>query len=635
MTNASAPQQFEFKAEVKQVLDILIHSLYTNKEIFLRELISNASDALDKLRFETARGSDIADAQLPLEIRLTLDKDRKLLTIADTGVGMTEAELIADIGTIAKSGSAEYLKQAVESKENLDNIIGKFGVGFYSVFMAAEEVIIRTRSCRPDQPARQWRSDGQGAFEITALDGEVERGTVVEVHLKEEAKEFADPFRVKEIIKKHSNFISFPIYVDGEQVNTVAALWRESKFSVKPEQYQEFYKFMSFDADDPLTYLHVSVDAPVQYNSLLFIPPRDINPFGFNREYPGLDLYVHRVLIQKGNRDLIPEYLGFVRGVVDSEDLPLNVSRETLQENAALSKIAGNITKQILTHLDKIAAEDADKYATFWKEHGRVFKLGYNDYANRDRYAELLRFNSSRSEDAKGLVSLAQYMEKAQEGQSEIYYVAGASREAIELNPHMDIFKSKGIEVLYLYDPFDEFAMDALRKYKEWDLKSVEHVAAEDLQKFESVESRDEVEPLSTNDEEDFKKFLDRTKEVLGERVTEVRVSSRLSGSPCCLVSPDGSITSTMQRILQIAGKDESIPRKIFEVNKDHKLIRNLFEIFKSNPQDYYLTSALEQLYDSSLLMEGYLKDPHAMVRRIQGILDRSSGWYLAVSSPK
>ncbi len=627
--------EFEFKAEVKQLLDILVHSLYTNREIFLRELISNASDALDKLRFETTSGAEVIDAGTPLEIKISADDEKKQLVITDTGVGMTKDEVIRDIGTIAHSGSVEFLKKAAEEKGGLEQLIGQFGVGFYSVYMVADEVVIETKSYRPNEPAVQWRSDGQGTYTITEIDEDRPRGTRITVHLKEDLKEYADKQRIESIIKKHSNFISFPIFVEDEQINTVPALWRESKFSIKEEQYNEFYKFLSFDQDDPLATLHISVDAPVQFNALLFIPKRGSDLFGVNREPHGLDLYVRRILIQPGNKDLIPEYLGFIRGVVDSEDLPLNISRETLQENAALQKIATNINKQILKHLQKMAEEDKDKYAEFWKEHGKLFKLGYSDYINREKYAELLRLNSSKCDNADEQVSFDEYIERAKPEQKEIYHVFGNSPEAIALNPHMEIFRSKDLEVLYLFEPIDEFALESVRTYKEYELKSIEHVNPETLDQFETSETEEKAEPLKPEEEGDFGKFIDRVKEILGDRVTEVKVSARLSQSPICLASPDGNLSSSMQKIMQIATKDASIPQKVLELNKDHKLIRNLFSVYRNNPQDPYLTTAVEQLFESSLLLEGYIKDPHAMVGRIQELLNKSSGWYIEVSQSK
>ncbi|MEN6485268.1 MAG: molecular chaperone HtpG, partial [Syntrophobacteraceae bacterium] len=549
-----------------------------------------------------------------------------------TGIGMTREEVMENIGTIAKSGSAEFLRKAREEKGGLESLVGRFGVGFYSVFMAAGEVVIRTKSFRPGEPAVQWKSDGLGTYEIMPLEEDFGRGTRIEVHLKEDAKEFADRDRVTGIVKKHSNFISFPIFVEEERVNTIPAIWREPKFSITAEQYEEFYKFLTFDSDPPLETIHISVDAPVQFSSLLFIPRGTSDLPGFGRDRYGLDLYVRRVLIERGNKDLLPEYLGFVRGVVDSEDLPLNISRETLQENALLNRIASVITKQVLSQMQKVAKEDGEKYRDLWNSHGRLFKLGYTDYANREKYAELLRFNSSRSDDAKGLVSLDEYIARVRTDQKEIYYAYGPSREAIALDPHMEIFREKGIEVLYLFDHLDEFAMESVRKYKEFDIRAIEHVDPKSLDRFESVEARQQAEPLSDEDEREFDGFLKRIKEILGDRITEVRVSGRLLESPCCLVNPDDGLTSSMQKILQIVSKDTSIPKKVFEINKDHGLVRNLLAIYKSNREDEYLCAVIEQLFESSLLLEGYLQDPHAMVGRIQGLLVKSSGWYRSVT---
>ena len=337
MSDTTSASKHEFKAEIKQLLDILVHSLYTNKDVFLRELVSNASDALEKARFESNSGNETADSDLPLEIRITFDKDKNLLVVSDTGIGMSRDELMENIGTIAKSGSAEFLKKAGR-KKGLEGLVGKFGVGFYSVFMVAREVVIRTRSIRPGEPAVEWKSDGLGTYEISDLDEPIKRGTRIEVRLKEDAGEFAEKQRITGIVKKHSNFVSFPIFVEDERVNTIPAIWREPKFSITKEQYEEFYKFLTFDSEGPLETLHVSVDAPVQFNSLLFIPRQGMDLPVYGKDRYGLDLYVRRVLIEHGNKDLIPEYLGFVRGVVDSEDLPLNVARESLRKTCSCAK---------------------------------------------------------------------------------------------------------------------------------------------------------------------------------------------------------------------------------------------------------------------------------------------------------
>jgi molecular chaperone HtpG len=624
----SQAQQFEFKTEIKQLLDIITHSIYTSREIFLRELVSNASDALDKLRFEQSRSTEIASPDLDLQISITTDEEKRQLVIADTGIGMTLDELVENIGTIAHSGSAEFIRQAMADQANSSNIIGRFGVGFYSVFMVADKVTIRTRSFKPDSKAVEWNSDGLGTYTVVELEEDLPRGTTVTLELKEDGKEFAEKNRITSIIKKHSNFISFPILVQGDKANTVQALWRENKFSITPEQYTEFYKFLTYDHEEPLDSLHMNVDAPVQFSALAFVPPRSQDTFGFDRDNYGLDLYVRRVLIQSKNKDLIPEYLGFMRGVVDTEDLPLNISRETLQENLLIRKIATTLTKQILSHLKKIG-QDKDRYTTFWKEHSKRFKLGYSDFANQEAFGELLRFNSSRHDNKDGLISLEEYIEAAKDGQKEIYYISGPSREAIEQNPHLEIFRAKGLEVLYLYEPVDEFVMDSLRKFKDCELKATENANIANIEKFaDSGEKTDKPEDLSQEQSQDMDRFLKRVQQILGDRITEARISKRLSQSPSCLVSPDGS-TSQMHKIMQLVTKDTSIPKKIFEVNQDHKLVRNLLSVFGKNEQDEFVATIVEQLYESALLMDGYLADPHKMVNRLNRLMEDSSAWYM------
>jgi molecular chaperone HtpG len=624
-------KKYEFKAEVKKLLDILVHSLYTSREIFLRELISNASDALDKVRFEITKGTDVLDKELPLEIRIDFDDKKNTITISDTGIGMSHDELITNIGTIAKSGSEEFLKQLSENKEAANNIIGRFGVGFYSVFMVAKEVIIKSKSFRKDETAVWWKSDGSGDYEIAELDEPIKRGTTIEIYLRDDAKEFADKYRLEGIIKRHSNFISFPIYLKEEKINTIAALWREPKSSVKPEQYNEFYKFLTHDTEDPLEIIHTSVDAPIQFNALLFIPKKSYEFWRFNRDDYGLDLYVRRVLIQHQNKDLLPEYLSFVKGVVDSEDLPLNISRETLQENIIFTKIASSVTTNVLSHLLKVAKDNPERYTEFWKEHGRIFKLGYMDFANADKYQQLLRFNSSACKDDKELISLDDYVSRVKKDQKEIYYAMGTNREAIDLNPHLEIFKAKGLEVLYLYDPVDEFVVTSIRKYKEYDFKSVDSVDLKSLQKFDDVsEKQSNMEALSKDDEKHFDSLLDKMKKILGDRVKEVRESKRLKDSPSCLVNADDTILSTMRKILKMSNAEISLPNRevILEINKDHKLIRNLLEIFKRNSDDQFIADTTEQLYESALLLEGSLDDPHKLVNRLNKMLTEASELY-------
>lgn len=624
-------KSYKFKAEVNQLLDILVHSLYTNKEIFLRELISNASDALDKVRFELTSGAEVADKNLDLEINIKLDKDKKLLTISDTGIGMTRDEIIKNIGTIARSGSDEFLKQLAKDAEKKDvsSIIGKFGVGFYSVFMVAEEVVIKTKSYIQDEPPVEWWSKGMGNFQINETDEKLKRGTTVEVHLKEDAIEYTEKYRVESAIKNHSNFISFPIKVDKDKVNTIAAIWREPKSSIKKKDYEEFYKFLTYDHEPPMDTIHVSIDAPVQFNSIMFIPKRPFDLYGISKEDIGLDLYVKSVLIQHKNSDLIPEYLGFLKGMVDSPDIPLNISRETLQENRMVMKISQTLVKQVLSFLEKKAKKE-EEYNEFWKAHGRIFKLGYTDYVNQEKFSDLLRFDSTFHTEADKLTSLAAYIERAKDDQKEIYYLSGASREALLSDPHLEIFKRKGLEVLLLYDPVDEFLITGLGQYKtEYSLISVEQADLNKLEKVEDVEKvESKVEAMSEGETAVFKKLLEKIKDILGARVTEVRESKRLRDSASCLVNPDGEMTSQMHKMMQFINKDVSIPKKIFEINKDHPLTRNLLKIYKNDPKDPFISTTIEQLYESALLLEGYLNDPHKLVNRIQDILLKSSEWH-------
>jgi molecular chaperone HtpG len=626
MTAAAHGETHEFRAEIRKLLDIITHSIYTNREIFLRELVSNASDALDKLHFETNRGTTIADPDTPLEIRITMDKDGGRLTIADTGCGMTRDELVDHLGTIAKSGTEAFMRSVADNKEAASNLIGHFGVGFYSVFMVADKVTVTSRSFTPDAAPARWISDGSGSFVIEDVDGETPRGTTIEIQLKEDTKEFADPERVKSVLRTHSNFISFPILVDGEKTNTIPALWRESKFSVTPEQYKEFYQFLTYDNEEPLATIHISVDAPVQFTALLFIPKNGPGPMAFRDTlHNGLDLYVRRVLISKEVKELIPEYLGFVRGVVDTEDLPLNLSRETLQENLVLRKIQSVLVKQILEKLKALAKEDPEKYGEFFKQHNQPFKMGYGDFPNRESFAELMRFDSSAIAADANFTSLADYVTRARDGQKSIYYLSGPSRAALDLNPHLEIFRAKGLEVLYLYEPVDEFIMDSIRTYKDLPLKSAEHVEAAELDPFEGSVPKSEAPELSTDETASMDDFLKKIKELLGDRITEVRLSTRLTQSPSCLVSPDEHMTSSMQKIMRLVTKDTSIPKKALELNRDHALIRNLLSIYRRDAADPFIGRAVEQLYDSALLLDGYLADPHQMVARINDLLSDAS----------
>ena len=478
----------------------------------------------------------------------------------------------------------------------------------------------------------EWKSDGLGNYEIAELTDEISRGTIIEIHLKEDAKEFADKYRLENAIKKHSNFIQFPIYLENEKVNIVSAIWREPKSKVTKEQYNEFYKFLTYDNEEPMDTIHVSIDAPIQFNSLLFIPKKNFDLFRYSREDYGLDLYVRRVLIQHKNKDLLPEYLGFVKGVVDSEDLPLNISRETLQENVIFNKISNNVTNQVLSYLQKKAKDEPEKYNEFWNEHGRIFKLGYSDFTNLEKYSQLLRFNSSSCKDSKELISLEDYVSRLKDNQKEIYFAFGSSRDAIDLDPHLEVFKRKGLEVLYMYDPIDEFVVTSIRKFKDYEFKSVDTVELEKIEKLKDEnETETKAEELSKDDNKHFDSLLAKMKTILGDRVVDVKESKRLFDSPSCLVNPDNSMSSSMLKMMRLANQDMGQQKKIFEVNKNHHLVRNLLAIFKADSNDEYINNVTEQLYESALLIEGNLDDPHKLVNRLNKMMEQSSDWYKEV----
>ncbi len=642
-------QTCEFRAEVRKVLQILTNSLYTNKEIFLRELISNASDALDKLRFRQNSGEIPAESDLPLEIRIATDRDKKQLVVSDTGIGMTGQELADNLGIIARSGSEAFLaeleahsaggqkdgeeKDGESAPADASQIIGRFGVGFYSVFMVASKVEVFSRPAFGDGVCHVWESDGLGTYTVSECDDEEpRRGTRIVVHLKEDASEYAEKYRVDGAIRKHSGFVPFPIFVDDEKVNTQPALWREPKSSVTPEQYKEFYKSFTFDSKEPMDWLHINVDLPVQFQALLYIPDSKQDFRVREEELMGLDLYSRRVLIQHKNKDLIPVHLGFLKGVVDTEDLPLNISRETLQENHVLRKIRQTIVKQTLSHLEKMAKDDPEKYARFWDNHGTFIKFGLqDDFANRDRLLALLRFNSSSMEKSDDSTSLDDYMSRALEGQKIFWFVTAPNREAAKVNPYMDRFRRKGIEVLFFYEALDEFMLAGMGKYKEWEFKSIEKAEDKDLEAFpDKEEAAPKAAPLSDDDEKAFTDMVARMKEVLGDKVSDVIVSSKLADSAAVLSSPDG-MTSMMDKFMRSMGKDESVPVKNLEINREHPLLRSMLRIYKADRDDAVLASMMTALFDSAQLMDGYLRDPHELASRSARLLEQSAAWYAEV----
>lgn len=629
-TTSAAAQPHEFKAEIKQLLDILIHSVYTSKDVFLRELISNATDAIEKVRFLQASGQAVADPELPLEIKLETktegegDAAKKTLSIVDTGIGMTEAEVHANIGTIAHSGATAFLKQlAAEGKEAAQkdvSLIGRFGVGFYSVFMVAERIVLTTRSAKADEPAVQWTSDGLGSYTVEPAPADTPRGTRIEIHLKKEEDRFADAWTLKDTIHRYSNFVPFPILVDGEQTNQTSALWREPASQVKDEQYNEFFKLISHDDEDPLVRLHYSVDAPIQFSALLFVPRSNPESLGFGRSEVSLHLYVKRVLIDADNKNLLPNYLRFVRGVVESDDLPLNVSRETLQENRLVSKIRDTLAGKILDKLLDLAEKEPEQYKQFWEKFARTFKEGYSDFANRAKFQNLLRFNSSRHDDDKGLIGLKDYVAAMPAEQKDIYYLSGPSRAALLRDPRLELFRKRGIEVLYLQDMADEFVIGSAGDYEGKHLVSADQVKAEDLKGIGKDDAADK--PEDSANKADIGVLIARFKEILGTRVTDVRTSERLVDSPACLVSDSQQPSGHIDKLMRMMNKSTDLPQRVMELNPSHPLIKNLAEITAKNSQDPFLERAAEQLFEGSMLVDGYLTDPHKLVERMNQILE-------------
>ena len=647
---------YKFKAETHKVLNILTHSLYTNREIFLRELLSNASDALDKLRFKQNKGESILAPELPLEIKISTDKESNILTVQDTGIGMTKQEMQDNLGIIAKSGSEKFLKdigdtscdsgkqkidpyaeeEIVEKQEgagaDASQIIGRFGIGFYSVFMVADKVevysvpAIESMKEESEAKAHVWTSHGSDTFTITPLEevAGLVRGTMIKIYLKDDAKEFIEEYRLENIIRQ-SNFLPFSILLNDKVINTISALWREPKFNIKKEQYDEFYKFLTYDTENPFDVIHLSVDAPVQFNALLFIPEKSEDYFLEQKDQWGLDLYVRRVLIEKNRQELLPNYFAFVKGVVDTEDLPLNISRETLQENIVLKKISQTIVRQLMSHFEKMAAQDKEKYNTFWNKHGKYFKFAFNDFVYRDRVAKLMRFVSSGSEE---LLSLEEYVSRMKAGQKDIWYVSASSKEAAKLNPHMERFTRKGLEVLYLLEPVEEIALESLQKFNEYTFKNIETADARALDDFADVEKAESDLPkLSDLEKTEFEQMLERMKEVLGDKVKDVKSTDRLSGSPACMASQDG-VSSTMEKLMRSFQKDDSIPQKVLEINPDHALIRSLLTIYKDDSRSGLFEEMVWGIFDNTVLLDGYMNDPFLMAQRSLKLMEKAGQWY-------
>jgi molecular chaperone HtpG len=619
-------ETLEYRTEVKQLLDILAHSLYTDREIFLRELISNASDALSRMQFELLTNHDVLDPEAEQAIKITVDSDAKTITIADTGIGMNRAELIENLGTIAHSGARAFIQAAGKEKASLDEIIGQFGVGFYSVFMVAEEVVVTTRSYRLGDEAWAWSSRGDSQFTLTLASKE-QRGTEILIKLKEDAAEFASGWRLEGIIKKHSDYVSFPIYVidsktpDAEPkiANRRTALWRQSPSKTEAKEYEEFYKQLTFDDEAPLTHIHYVTDAPINLRSLLFIPAHRERRLMYANADFGLRLYSRKILIQQHSKELLPEYLRFVEGVVDSEDLPLNVSREMVQSNPVLRKMKQALTGRIHKELKNIAEGDQEKYLKFWEQLGIFLKEGVaSDPSTHESLVDLLRFRSSKSGES-GWVSLKEYSERMgvfNPDQKAIYYVLGEDLKSAARSPHLDYFRANEIEVLYLVDPIDGFMTTMLREYNGKPLQNV------DDSNLELPKGKDASEtPQAQVAQDDFERLVKRFNDVLGERVRAVRESKQLVASPCRLVSSEDTYDRDLQRIRRLTEENYQAPKKVLELNRNHEIIANLAKMAAHSPDNGLLNAGIEQLFDNALLLEGLHSNPADMVERIQTLL--------------
>ncbi|AYN30325.1 molecular chaperone HtpG [Buttiauxella sp. 3AFRM03] len=614
-----------FQSEVKQLLHLMIHSLYSNKEIFLRELISNASDAADKLRFRALSHADLYEGDGELRVRVSFDKEKRTLTIADNGIGMTRDEAIDHLGTIAKSGTKAFLESMGSDQAKDSQLIGQFGVGFYSAFIVADKVTVRTRAAGvPADQAVFWESEGAGEYTVAHIT-KADRGTEITLHLREGEDEFLDDWRVRNVIGKYSDHIALPVEIetreekDGEtilgweKINKAQALWTRSKSEIKDEEYNEFYKHVAHDFTDPLAYSHNRVEGKQEYTSLLYIPsqaPWDM----WNRDHKhGLKLYVQRVFIMDDAEQFMPNYLRFVRGLIDSNDLPLNVSREILQDSRVTQNLRSALTKRVLQMLEKLAKDDSEKYQTFWKHFGLVLKEGpAEDNANQEAIAKLLRFATTHTDSAAQTVSLEEYVSRMKEGQEKIYYITADSYAAAKSSPHLELLRKKGIEVLLLSDRIDEWMMSYLT---EFDGKMFQSVSKTD----ESLEKMaDEETPEAKEAEKALEPFVDRVKNLLGERVKEVRLTHRLTDTPAIVTTDSNDMSTQMAKLFAAAGQEVPEVKYIFELNPDHGLVKRVAD----TQDETQFAEWVELLLDQALLAErGTLEDPNQFIRRMNQLL--------------
>lgn len=611
--NSSKP--IPFKAETRQLLDILIHSLYTEREIFLRELISNASDALTRMSFEMLTNRNVLDPDAELAIRVTSDPAANTITISDTGIGMTSDEMVEDLGTIAHSGARAFITAAKEGVKDFSDIIGQFGVGFYSAFMVAEWIRVISRSYQPDANAAAWYCTGEDTFTIEPAQMS-ERGTTVIIKLKEDAKEYTQEDRLRTVIKKHSDFISFPIYLGEkkEQVNRQTAIWRQPPRKVENKDYEDFYHQLTLDFSPPLTHIHLSVDAPVQMFAILYVPSKsERSMFSFRKE-DGLRLYSCNVLIQEYCKDVLPEYYRFIQGVVDTEDLPLNVSRETVQANRVMVNLKQLISSKITSSLEKLMKDEPDKYSIFWQEYGRFIKEGVViEQVEPESLYPLLRFHTTIHPNQWS--SLEDYLSRMKPEQKDIYYILGDDEHSVVYSPHLDILRKHEYEVLLLTEPIDPFMVVRLSKYRDNELVNV---SSADL-KLPPIENEPVIEPHPTLDSNDWISLIQRFKSKLAEKVADVRMTDRLSGSAARLVDPEGALNQEMQRVYRLLKEDFQIPKKVLELNPHHPILVNL----NSLPPDSELGQMIiDQIYEDALLIEGLHPDPASMIDRIQKIIE-------------
>ncbi|RXZ45007.1 molecular chaperone HtpG [Crenobacter cavernae] len=617
-----------FQTEVKQLLQLMIHSLYSNKEIFLRELISNASDAADKLRFEAIAKPELYETDPELRIRIALDKDARTVTISDNGIGMSRDEAIEHLGTIAKSGTRAFFDQLTGDDKQDANLIGQFGVGFYSAFIVADKVVVESRRAGlPEGEGVRWASKGQGEFSVSAV-SKPARGTEIVLHLKAGDDDFLDDWRVKGVVRKYSDHISIPIEMkkgngygengevvvsnEFEAVNQASALWTRSKGEISDEQYTEFYKHVAHDFTEPLAWSHARVEGRQEYTELLYLPSRA--PFDlYERERKqGVKLYVRRVFIMEDTEKLMPHYLRFVRGVIDSNDLPLNVSREILQESRDIDTIRAGCVKKVLGLLEDLSAKQADKYATFWREFGQVLKEGVGeDFSNKERIAKLLRFSTTASDEQA--VSLADYVGRMKDGQDKVYYITADTLAAAKHSPHLEVFRKKGIEVLLLTDRVDEWLAAHLT---EFDAKPLVSVAKGELDLGKLEDEADKAAQQQA--EEAARPVIAKLKDVLGDKVAEVRATTRLTDSPACLVSPEHGMSSHLERLLKSAGQDVQGSKPTLEINPEHLLVQRL----AAEQGGERIGDLAEVLFDQALLAEGgKLDDPAGFVKRVNKLM--------------